>query len=640
MLPGINGVEVCKRLRAEGNVGILTLTAKGELEDRIEGLDSGADDYLVKPFIFKELMARVRAILRRNGINLQQVLRTGDVVMDRQARRVSRSGRQVELTPREFDMLELFLTASAPGLSPRRDTQPRVGLRLHGRHERDRRAYSASARKAGRRRAQPDTERKGHRVRPGAIERRNEKREMRSEKSNGSYLISRLSFLRWDVPVGLQLSLIYAVLVAATLALLGWALYAQLDSFLVQSTAQGLGRVSSLDMQHSPPSPRGSPDQGVSFLVHQLSEQDTNVSVAVLNSEGQVLSSSQATLGGEAVTIPALPADWESRVVNGSQAPWVVDGAGGNRQLIVLTAITMRGPPGRADTPLYLEQVASLAAADAVLNQLRLYILLGIVLGTAIGIVAGLALTRLTLRPLDRMVRTAEAIAGGDLDRRLRLPAGRNEVARLGSAFDHMVDRLGSALEAQRRFVADASHELRTPLTSLEGLSEMLLIGADRGDTSVIQRSVRAMYKELARLGRLVTDLLTLSRLDSTTPMTLKPLDISKLIAEVADQMRPLAEARQVHVGTIHSHPVVVQAEPDRLKQVVLNLVDNAIRYTPPDGWVELSTAYDAQAGTARIDVSDTGPGIAPEDQAQIFERFYRADPARVRANNQHSHTC
>jgi DNA-binding response OmpR family regulator len=110
MLPGINGVEVCKRLRAQGNVGILMLTAKGELEDRIEGLDSGADDYLVKPFSFKELMARVRAILRRNGINLQQVLRTGDVVMDRQARKVSRAGRSVELTPREFDMLELFLT--------------------------------------------------------------------------------------------------------------------------------------------------------------------------------------------------------------------------------------------------------------------------------------------------------------------------------------------------------------------------------------------------------------------------------------------------------------------------------------------------------------------------------------------------
>jgi DNA-binding response OmpR family regulator len=110
MLPGIDGVEVCKKLRAQGNVGILMLTARGELEDRIQGLDSGADDYLVKPFSFRELMARVRAILRRNGINLQQVLRSGDVVMDKQSRKVTRAGRLIELTPREFDMLELFLT--------------------------------------------------------------------------------------------------------------------------------------------------------------------------------------------------------------------------------------------------------------------------------------------------------------------------------------------------------------------------------------------------------------------------------------------------------------------------------------------------------------------------------------------------
>lgn len=110
MLPGLDGVEVCRKLRAQGNVGILMLTAKGEVEDRIEGLDSGADDYLVKPFVFRELMARARSILRRRGINLQQVLRIGDLVMDRQTRKVARAGRAIELTPREFEMLELFLT--------------------------------------------------------------------------------------------------------------------------------------------------------------------------------------------------------------------------------------------------------------------------------------------------------------------------------------------------------------------------------------------------------------------------------------------------------------------------------------------------------------------------------------------------
>jgi DNA-binding response OmpR family regulator len=110
MLPGIDGVEVCKRLRSQGNVGILMLTARGEVDDRIVGLEAGADDYLVKPFAFRELMARARAILRRKGIDLQQTLRIGDVVLDRQTRKVTRAGRPIELTPREFDMLELFLS--------------------------------------------------------------------------------------------------------------------------------------------------------------------------------------------------------------------------------------------------------------------------------------------------------------------------------------------------------------------------------------------------------------------------------------------------------------------------------------------------------------------------------------------------
>jgi DNA-binding response OmpR family regulator len=110
MLPGLDGVEVCRRLRSQGDVGILMLTARGEVEDRVTGLDSGADDYVVKPFTFRELMARARAVLRRQGINLQQVLRVGDLTLDRQMHRVTRAGRIIELTPREYEMLELFMS--------------------------------------------------------------------------------------------------------------------------------------------------------------------------------------------------------------------------------------------------------------------------------------------------------------------------------------------------------------------------------------------------------------------------------------------------------------------------------------------------------------------------------------------------
>jgi DNA-binding response OmpR family regulator len=110
MLPGMDGVEVCRRLRNSGDVGILMLTARGEDEDQVVGLDSGADDYLVKPFTLPVLLARMKAVLRRRGINLQSTLRAGDVTLDRQTRRVQRGDRQVDLTPREFDLLEMLLS--------------------------------------------------------------------------------------------------------------------------------------------------------------------------------------------------------------------------------------------------------------------------------------------------------------------------------------------------------------------------------------------------------------------------------------------------------------------------------------------------------------------------------------------------
>jgi two-component system response regulator MprA len=109
MLPVIDGLEVCRRLNGRKDMGIIMLTARGEVEDRIDGLNLGADDYLAKPFVFRELLARIRAVLRRRGINLQQLLRVGDVTLDRETRRITSAGRQVELTPHEFDLLELLM---------------------------------------------------------------------------------------------------------------------------------------------------------------------------------------------------------------------------------------------------------------------------------------------------------------------------------------------------------------------------------------------------------------------------------------------------------------------------------------------------------------------------------------------------
>ena len=268
-----------------------------------------------------------------------------------------------------------------------------------------------------------------------------------------------------------------------------------------------------------------------------------------------------------------------------ARGQWIVPAAGGGRELVVVQALRA---PVRCDEPqqrLLLLQAASLDAADAILNQLRLYLVLGLLIGTVVGVLAGLALTRAVLRPLDRMARTAEAIAGGDLNRRLRLPPGRNEVARLGGAFDHMVDRLAATLQAQRRFIADASHELRTPLTSLEGLSEMLLIGADRGDSRTIQRTRALDARRIGpdgAAGRRSAHALAPGQCRADVVRPRRSREAAGRCGRAGGPAWP--KPGMIRLEVTHDGPIPVRADADRLKQVLLNLVDNALRYTPPEG--------------------------------------------------------
>ena len=108
-LPGLDGLEVCREIRRKSDVPIIMLTARGEVDERVEGLDAGADDYLPKPFKFKELLARVRAVLRRKMSHVERVLTFGSLTLNRDTREVFLDGRPIQLTPREFDLLEVFM---------------------------------------------------------------------------------------------------------------------------------------------------------------------------------------------------------------------------------------------------------------------------------------------------------------------------------------------------------------------------------------------------------------------------------------------------------------------------------------------------------------------------------------------------
>jgi two-component system OmpR family sensor kinase len=247
-------------------------------------------------------------------------------------------------------------------------------------------------------------------------------------------------------------------------------------------------------------------------------------------------------------------------------------------------------------------------------------------LSAVVGITAGVWLTRRVLRPFDQVAGTATAIAAGDLGRRVGLAGRRNEIGKMGAAFDSMVARLETALRTQRQFVADASHELRTPLTALNGMVEMLLLSADGGDAAARQRLLRQIRAELARLTRLVPELLELSRIDNAPSTYSAEIDLTALAREMVEAVWP-AHPDRILCGP-DSGPVIVSGDADRLRQVALNLLDNALKYTQPGGHV--SVGVRAEGSRAEVSVTDDGEGIEPAALPHVFDRFYRADKSRA----------
>lgn len=264
--------------------------------------------------------------------------------------------------------------------------------------------------------------------------------------------------------------------------------------------------------------------------------------------------------------------------------------------------------------------------SEAILEALTAELVLGslVVLGSA-GVLS-FVLARLLTGPLEKLADTAQQFARGELTARTRLGNGRNEIYAVAGAFDAMGDRVQQAFLAQTQFVADASHELKTPLTAIGGMVELLRMGADQGDPSKRALALETIEKESDRMGRLVNDLLTLSRSQQPTGVVLSLVDVGALLREIEQQVATLWPDHTV----VAAGAATAQADREMLTRAVRNLVDNALKYTAPGGRVELSCAM--VGGSAEIRVADTGVGIAAQDLPKVFERFYRADPSRSRA--------
>ncbi len=318
------------------------------------------------------------------------------------------------------------------------------------------------------------------------------------------------------------------------------------------------------------------------------------------DSQGQILYDDHATRTGGTLTTDER-ANAEPVIVNGQRVGYLLISTSANGSL----------PP----------------AAQTFLDQLRTILLIVAFVGGGLAILLGVIISRTLSAPLAALAQAARAFATHDWKFRVKI-GGTKEIAAVGSAFNAMAAEIQRTETLRRNLVADIAHELRTPLTVMQGSLQALL-----DEVYPLERSEIAMlYDEARLLTRLVDDLRELSLADAgQLPLQIQSVTLAPLLQAVATQFAIVAEIQHVQLDVeIDEHMPNARADPDRLSQVVRNLLSNALRHTPEGGKVQITATAHPMI---RVCVRDTGEGIAVEDQPHVFERFYRADPSRTRSH-------
>jgi signal transduction histidine kinase len=342
------------------------------------------------------------------------------------------------------------------------------------------------------------------------------------------------------------------------------------------------------------------------------------------------------TLPDETASVQVVQADG---TVLGSQPPnaphFVAPDTQSVREVGNL-AIASAGIPDARFGPLFVEYSRSMENVDSTINRLWLFLALGVIGGTALAALAGIAIAGRAMRPIATLTNTARSIATTrDPSHRIPEPERDDEVGELARTLDQMLRQLDAArseteqmMQLQREFVADASHELRTPLTSilanLELLQERL---ASEPGTDDEQEAVGSALRSSKRMSRLVSDLLLLARADAGRTGARHEVDLAEVASAALAEVRPTADGHRLTIS--EAGPVPVQANEDELHRLAVNLLDNGLRHTP-DG-SEIKVAVERRNGDAVLEVSDDGPGIPAGMESQIFSRFVRGSgPADV----------
>jgi two-component system sensor histidine kinase BaeS len=249
-------------------------------------------------------------------------------------------------------------------------------------------------------------------------------------------------------------------------------------------------------------------------------------------------------------------------------------------------------------------------------------------LAALIASLVGFVIATRTVQPLGRLQATADAVARGDLDARSGLGDRRDEIGSLARSFDAMAADLGATEAGRRRFFADAAHELKTPLAVIDATTSAVIDGVYQHE----DRHLETIRDQARLLSRIVDDLRTVSLAETgSLPLRTETVPLAPILAAVGRDLAARSSAAGVRVDVADPGPLAVRGDPDRLRQVLNALGDNALRYAGAGGWIRLAAAAGAP-GRVRLSVTDSGPGIATADLGHVFDRFYQADPARDRS--------
>jgi two-component system OmpR family sensor kinase len=421
------------------------------------------------------------------------------------------------------------------------------------------------------------------------------------------------------------LTLAVVGLVAVALLIADGATYWSLRSFLVNRVDQQLEDAqvpvarALISGEQGPGWPNGEDGSGKSQI-------PTGTYGELRDASGEILVNRSWSYSTEEQPVPALPAAlpgaFAARITRFTTG---TEGAGDTRFRVLVSAPT--------DQSLTLVVAIPLTDVQQTLGQLL--VVEALVTVAALAGLGALAwwMVRRGLRPLEDMATSAGAIAAGDLSRRVEPAENKTEVGRLGLALNAMLEQIEEAFDERRlseeklrRFLADASHELRTPLTSIRGYAEVFRRGA-RDDPADLETAMRRIEDESRRMGVMVDELLRLARLGEGREPERAPVDLALLVADAVSDAGVEQPDRPISVEA--PDELIVTGDETQLRQVVANLVGNALRHTPAETPVAVSLR--AAAGWAELEVADEGPGMSAGDAARAFEAFYRADRSRTR---------